>query len=187
MIKSKNIKISDVKLTSNAPFFSNKAISGKFQRRFTGIQYFELEFTANFMAQHIEEVKKFAIQTQFSKPFYFPLSYFSLYTGTVKDTLTSAQNANAGARIVTAGQFSGTLEAGTIIQFSNHSKLYQVTEDVKAGGQIKLFPNLRSQVQAGEIIKYRNIEGAFLITDEKREWTLQSLNKVKFNATESMP
>ncbi len=34
---SKNIKITDVKLTSNAPFFSNRAISGKFQKRFTGV------------------------------------------------------------------------------------------------------------------------------------------------------
>jgi hypothetical protein len=58
---------------------------------------------------------------------------------------------------VTLGTFAGVLEAGTIVQFlQNHSKLYTVTEDVQTGGQLKLFPNLRAQVQFLEEIKYRS-------------------------------
>ena len=58
MFKSKNIKITDFTLKSKQPFFKAQSISGKFQRRFTGIHFYEAEFTANFMAQDINEVKE---------------------------------------------------------------------------------------------------------------------------------
>ena len=53
MFKSKNIKITDFTLKSKQPFFKAQSISGNFQRRFTGIHFYEAEFTANFMAQDI--------------------------------------------------------------------------------------------------------------------------------------
>ncbi|MGT3515862.1 hypothetical protein [Escherichia coli] len=59
MFYSRNIKISDFTLKSKQPFFKAQSISGKFQRRFTGIHFYEAEFTANFMAEHINEVKEF--------------------------------------------------------------------------------------------------------------------------------
>lgn len=39
MFKSKNIKITDFTLKSKQPFFKAQSISGKFQRRFTGIHF----------------------------------------------------------------------------------------------------------------------------------------------------
>ncbi|WP_255130384.1 hypothetical protein [Escherichia coli] len=65
MFKSKNIKITDFTLKSKQPFFKAQSISGKFQRRFTGIHFYEAEFTANFMAQDINEVKEFVARHLF--------------------------------------------------------------------------------------------------------------------------
>lgn len=53
MLSNTNVKLTDVKLTSNAPFFGNRAVSGKYQRRYTGLQYYDLEFNANYMAKDI--------------------------------------------------------------------------------------------------------------------------------------
>ena len=134
MFKSKNIKITDFTLKSKQPFFKAQSISGKFQRRFTGIHFYEAEFTANFMAQDINEVKEFVARHLFGRPFNVPLSYFSKYTGDVRQMVTAAAGTARGGRKVRISNFTGTLKAGTIVQFENHKKIYTITEDVKSGG-----------------------------------------------------
>lgn len=186
MLDNTSVKISDVSLTSNAPYFANKAVSGKYQKRYTGIQFFELEFTANYQMNDMSVVKKFVAEHQYGQPFSFPLSWFSEYQGTANGTLQVGASAVAGARLLTLGVFTGTLEAGTVIRFANHTKLYTVQKDVQSGGQLSLFPSLRASVQAGEIITYRSPQGTFVMTNDKIEWTINSLNKLKFTATESI-
>ncbi|EHH7668541.1 hypothetical protein J8002_001904 [Salmonella enterica] len=186
MFKSKNIKISDFTLNSKQPFFKAQSISGKFQRRFTGIQFFEGEFTANYMAQHISEVKEFVAKHLFGRPFSVPLSYFTHYTGDVKELVTAAANTSRGGRKVTLSNFRGTLKAGTVIQFENHKKLYTITEDVKGNGEMKLFPNLRQNVLAGETIRYQNPEGEFILKTDKIDWKLAQIGKMKFEIVENV-
>ncbi|EMY4147405.1 hypothetical protein AAIR64_001272 [Escherichia coli] len=186
MFKSKNIKITDFTLKSKQPFFKAQSISGKFQRRFTGIQYFEAEFTANFMAEHINEVKEFVARHLFGRPFSVPLSYYSKYTGDVRQMVTAATGTARGGRKVRLSNFTGTLKAGTIIQFENHKKIYKITEDVKSGGEMKLFPNLRQNVLAGEVIKYQNVEGEFLLTTDNIDWKLSQISKMKFELVENV-
>lgn len=186
MFKSKNIKISDFTLNSKQPFFKAQSISGKFQRRFTGIQFFEGEFTANYMSQHISEVKEFVAKHLFGRPFSVPLSYFTHYTGDVKELVTAAANTSRGGRKVALSNFRGTLKAGTVIQFENHKKLYTITEDVKGNGEMKLFPNLRQNVLAGETIRYQNPEGEFILKTDKIDWKLAQIGKMKFEIVENV-
>ncbi|HAM6012147.1 TPA: hypothetical protein IB719_001086 [Escherichia coli] len=186
MFNSKNIKITDFTLTSKQPFFKAQAISGKFQRRFTGIHYYEAQFTANFMAEHISEVKEFVAKHMLGRPFSVPLSYYSKYTGDVRQMVTAAARTDRGGRKVRLSNFTGTLKAGTIIQFENHKKIYMITEDVKSGGEMKLFPNLRQHVLAGEVIKYQNVEGEFLLTTESIDWNLAQIGKIKFEMVENV-
>lgn len=186
MFNSKNIKISEFTLKSKQPFFKAQSISGKFQRRFTGIQYFEGEFTANYMAEHIGEVKEFVARHIFGRPFKVPLSYYTKYDGDVKEMVTSAVNVSRGGRKVTLSNFRGTLKAGTVIQFENHKKLYTITEDVKGNGEMKLFPNLRQNVMAGEIVKYQNPEGEFVLKTEEVDYKLSQIGKMKFEFVENV-
>lgn len=179
-----DIKITDVKLSSNAPYFSNRSVSGRFQKRYIGVQFYELELTLNYMEKDTSKVKRFFALHQQSQPFDFDLSYYSRYEGSVQGLVQTAQQAPSGSRLIKLGVFSGVLEAGTLIQFQNHSKLYTVTEDVKQGGTLKLFPSLRGQVQNGEQILYKNPKGKFILTTEKLDFDIKSISTMKIKATE---
>ncbi|HBV0292650.1 TPA: hypothetical protein L4S24_004555, partial [Escherichia coli] len=87
---------------------------------------------------------------------------------------------------VRLSNFTGTLKAGTIIQFENHKKIYTITEDVKSGGEMKLFPNLRQHVLAGEVVKYQNPEGEFLLKSDQIDWQLAQIGKMKFELVENV-
>ncbi|MFP8558267.1 hypothetical protein ACLH2J_01975 [Klebsiella michiganensis] len=186
MLSNTNVKISDVKLTSNAPFFANRAVSGKYQRRYTGVQYYSLDFTANYMSSDTSVVQKFVAQYMYGRPFLFNISYAGQYTGSARGSIISNQTVLPGTRQITIGGFSGTLEAGTIIQFENHKKLYTVTEDVQSGKALKIFPALIKNVQNGEAIKYQNPQGEFVLTNDSIPYDLKSISKIQFKATENI-
>ncbi|MBJ8767513.1 hypothetical protein I5393_03800 [Citrobacter freundii] len=179
-----DVRLTDVQLKSNAPFFSNRAVSGRFQKRYTGVQFFELNFTVNYMSQDTRHVQRFIAMHQQGQPFDFPLSYLTDYKGSAQGLIQASVTANKGARKVTLNSFTDTLEAGTLVQFQNHSKLYTVTEDVKAGGEMKLFPNLLQNVQAGETVNYRGTKGRFILTNDTIPLDLQSISNIKLTATE---
>lgn len=120
MLSNTNVKISDVKLMSNAPFFGNRAVSGKYQRRYTGVQYYSLDFSANYMSNDTSIVQNFIAKHMYGRPFEFNISYAGQYTGTARGSVKSTQTLQPGARQVVVNGFTGTLEAGTIIQFENH-------------------------------------------------------------------
>ncbi|HBT3063129.1 TPA: hypothetical protein MBF00_000612 [Klebsiella aerogenes] len=183
MFENTDIRITDVKLTSNAPFFSNRSVSGKYQKRFTGVQFYELEFNAQYMAHETRHILNFIAKHQQSVPFDFDLSYISKYEGSAKGVISSL-GASTGSRLVKLGDFQGVLEAGTVIQFQNHSKLYTVTQDTKANEELRIFPNLREQVQSGEQILYRSPRGRFVLTNENIPFDIRSLSKIKLTATE---
>lgn len=186
MLSNTQVKIRDVKLTSNAPFFSNRAVSGKYQRRYTGIQFYDLEFTAQYQYEHLGLVKKFVAEYMYGRPFDFNISYAGAYTGKAQGNITSMESLNPGARQVRVQGFTGTIEAGTIVQFQNHKKLYTVTDDCVSGQPMKLFPQLLAKVQASELVTYRNPKGRFILTTDVVGYDLKSLSQVKFTATEDI-
>ncbi|PEH74294.1 hypothetical protein [Edwardsiella tarda] len=186
MFKNDKIKITDFKLKSKSPSFKAQALSGKFQRRFSGIQYYEAEFTAKFAIDDISHVKNFLARHRFGRPFRIPLYYFTQYTGNVTGMVTASAPASRGARKVSLSNFGGTLRAGTTIQFENHSKLYEVTEDCTGSGELKLFPNLYQNVTAGEVIKYRNAEGEFILTNDDDTYDLTQISQLKIKVTENV-
>lgn len=179
-----DVRITNVQLKSNAPFFSNRSVSGRFQKRFTGIQFFELDFTVNYMSHDTRHIQRFIAMHQQGRSFDFPLSYLTDYKGSAQGLIQASVMSAQGARKVKLNSFSNTLEAGTLVQFQNHSKLYTITEDVKADGEMKLFPNLKQIVQAGETVTYTNPKGRFVLTNENIPLDLASLSNVKFTATE---
>ncbi|HFZ6196432.1 TPA: hypothetical protein ACILOY_005569, partial [Escherichia coli] len=138
------------------------------------------------MAQDINEVKEFVARHLLGRPFSVPLSYFSKYTGDVRQMVTAAAGTARGGRKVRISNFTGTLKAGTVIQFENHKKIYTITEDVKSGGEMKLFPNLRQNVLAGEVIKYQNVEGEFVLKTENIDWKIAQIGKMKFELVENV-
>lgn len=186
MFTNRKLKISNFKLKSKAPAFQAQSLSGKFQRRFSGIQYYQFECDVNFQIEDISEVKAFIARHTFGRPFNVPLYYFTEYKGDVQGMVTASTPAKRGARKLTVSNFKGTLKAGTTIQFENHKKLYEVTEDCKGNGELKLFPNLYQDVLAGEVIRYQNPVGEFTLTTDSMEYDLTQISKIKIKATENV-
>ncbi|CAI0912277.1 hypothetical protein [Serratia quinivorans] len=184
-LDNKNVKVSSVTITDNAPFFQTKALSGRVTKRMAGPQFFTVKFTATWMKEHLPQVKKFIALHKFGQPFEMPLGYFSEYKGNAINVTVSAKS-NKGSRLVKLGQFSGTLEAGTYIRFKNHAKIYQVTEDVQANGTMKIFPSLYQEVNAGESVNFNNITASFILTNDSYDIPISSVGKLDFTATENV-
>ncbi|TEW83382.1 hypothetical protein D5R38_18605 [Serratia marcescens] len=184
-LDNKNVKVSSVTLTDNAPFFQTKALSGRVTKRMAGPQFFTVKFTATWMKEHLPQIKKFIALHKFGTPFEMPLGYFSEYKGNAVGVTVRAK-ANKGARLVSLGQFVGTLEAGTYIKFQNHSKIYQVTEDVNGNGTLKIFPGLYQEVNAGEPVNFDKITGSFILTNDSYDYQISSVMKLDFTASENV-
>lgn len=182
---NKKVKVSDVTITDNAPFFQTKSLSGKVVKRMAGPQFLTIKFTANYMREDLPQVKKFIALHKFGQPFEMPLGYFSEYKGNATNMVCRGKS-NRGARLVPVSTFNGVLEAGTYIKFNNHPKIYQVVEDVRSNGTMKIFPGLYQEVNSGEAVNFRSISGSFVLTNDKYDFDIKSATKIQFEATENV-
>ena len=67
--------------------------------------------------------------------------------------ITLTANAASNANQVQV-QNLGFIARGEFIRFSNHSKVYMVTEDLTGNGNLKIFPRLRQAVPIGSTVFY---------------------------------
>jgi len=82
------------------------------------------------------------------------LQNLTTYTGSV--FVTSNTGTGATTIPVTFATGTGKIAKGEFIQFSNHDKVYLVTEDRINSGNLSIFPELRSHVNDTTLVKYRN-------------------------------
>lgn len=185
-LDQKRIKLSDVQIEDNTPYFSTKSLSGKYQKRIAGPQFFILNFTANWMVSDLPEIKRFVAEHKFNVPFEYPMSYFSNFTGNITGFPVASTKVNKGSRLILLTGFVGTIPAGTVVQFTNHSKIYTVTESVSSNGAatLKIFPALYQDVNLGEQTKYQNLKAKFVLTNEKFTFPNTQIGNFKFTAME---
>lgn len=180
-IFSNKIKINSVSIASTEPRYSNRAWSGVEITRSTGIQYFTMEFTLSFKQQDITEYNAFVAEYSRGKPFTFGLGHLSTYTGSQVNAVQATAASAKGAYQVTTS--ANTLEIGSLIQFTNHSKLYRIIG--RTGNDIQLFPNLRANVQAGESIRYTAFEGTFTLdVDNNYQTPVNNVISISLKASE---
>lgn len=81
------------------------------------------------------------------------ISIYSVVPGTVgdNDVWFSVQSGT-----------SGTLKSGDLIQFSNHTKIYQIREDVTLASagthNVKIFPSLLTAVTSANTVNFQDLE-----------------------------
>lgn len=173
-------------LKSNTNSRLTESISGKTQRIKSGAQYFSIkmksppltrsEFNAiySFIIQQDGQVESFTIVPP----------EISSTTGTMAGTMTVSSvssadplmDVNAGSNAVGVVEDStaeGTLKKGDLIKFSNHDKVYMVTEDFTLSNDssvqpLKFHPPLTTSVVGGSTtITYNNVPfKVFFMTDE---------------------
>ncbi|HBW8876206.1 TPA: hypothetical protein MFN52_005239 [Klebsiella quasipneumoniae subsp. similipneumoniae] len=177
------IKITDFKLSSVMPMYSNQSWTGVEIRRSTGIQYYTIEFNLNFEIANKKEVLAFISEYQQGKPFQFNMGHFSIYNGSQSGAVSCTSTANRGS--LNINMSSNTLEIGTMIQFSNHKKIYQII--AKNGNTVTLFPQLRQNVQNGESVFYNNLViEAKLDVDQDFAMNSTMITSVQIKATENL-
>lgn len=77
---------------------------------------------------------------------------------TVNTTVLVDTTTNPGVLSVLVKNISSgkTIQKGEFIQFSNHDKIYVVTETLTGSGSLKIFPELQKQVVSNTIVRHRN-------------------------------
>lgn len=177
-----NIKLSDVQVTSMEPIYTNQSWTGVIHTRSTGIQYYTIQFTMQFEKKYLQEYNAFIAQYSQGAPFNLSLGFYGNYLGTqTKSIQATAARAKGSYQIPVASGY--TVEVGTLIQFSNHKKIYRVISN--ANNVLSIFPDLRQNVVIGEIIKYKGIEGQFMLNpDNDYSLTVANAMSIQLKATE---
>ncbi len=176
-----NVKINNVQIASTEPRYSNRAWSGSEITRSTGIQYYTLQFTLSFKQQNVGEYNNFFALYSRGQPFTFSLGHLSQYKGSQTGVVSTSSAAGKGVYQIQTT--NNTLEIGTMVQFQNHSKIYRIIG--RQGNTVMLFPNLRTNVQAGETVRYMGIEGTFtLAVDNDYSLPINNVMSVTLKASE---
>lgn len=178
-----SIKVTNVTLSSTVPQYSQRAWTGVELRRLVGIQYYKLQFTLNFEVKNRREVQAFITEYQAGKPFTLSLGSAGLYQGTQTGAVTATAAATTGSMVISTN--TNNLQAGDMIQFTSHKKLYQIVS--KTANTITIFPQLRQNVGVNEVINYNNLViEARLDVDQTFDMGISNVTSIQFNATENL-
>jgi hypothetical protein len=165
---------SSVGFTSEYFNLSSQTISGRMQVRNIGGQRFR--FTASYPPMSRAEfapVNAFIMsQRGMAETFTIVLPEVSTKGGTATGTLSANANAAIGATSVAVTGISGTLKAGDVIKFANHSKVYMVTADRSGAGTMTFFPGLVSAVVNTEQITYTNVPFTVRLANDVQEFSI---------------
>jgi len=126
---------------------------------------------------------QYSVQYSQGKPFSTDLGYYSQYTGKHFATVYSTATINKGGSVIPCT--ANMLEVGTLVTFQNSTKIHRIIANT--GTSITVFPALRQNVQAGEVIRFQGITGTFII-DIDCDLNLQSKNimTLQVKATEAL-
>lgn len=177
-------KFSSVVIRSIAPTVTTLAVSGYRQSKQLAAQYWELDVEyAALTRQEFARVMGFISKQRVGYgDFEMTIPEISLPAGDIRKiynnvtptTMVAAAEASKGdsyvdfdtgfhASFFTDNGYDNTqgLVAGDFIRFTNHDKVYQLTDDVtfdsSGNGRLNLFPNLVEGVNLNETITYYNV------------------------------
>jgi len=138
--------VQSIKVTNNTNNVLNTAISGKTYVSDYGNNYWTIEVAtvpmtrANFFINFTN-----LFNTATSNQYSLQIPVLNNAEGTVAGVLTVNQvGVKVGATSVNVSGGSGTLSAGDFIKFSNHTKVYQLTDDITLTGSdtLEFYPSL---------------------------------------------
>ena len=129
--------------------------------------------TLQFNKKSYPEFNMFMAMYSQSRPFMIGLGLYGKYSGIQTGVLNVTTTTAAGNNTFPC---NNKLEVGSLIQFSNHNKLYRVMPGTTSTS-ITVFPFLQQNVQMGEVVKYDNLMVEMTI-DPDNDWTMPIANKV---------
>ena len=176
-----------MELQTNTRSRLTESISGQTQRLKSGAQYWSFklkspplsrsDFNAiySFIVQQDGQVESFTVVPP----------VISSTTGTAAGTVTVADvntadplmGTSAGSSSVGVSGGTGTLKKGDLIKFSNHNKVYMLTEDVDLDGstvdQVSFYPPLVESVTGGATtITYNSVPFTVFFNNDQISYEL---------------
>lgn len=165
---------SSVGFTSEYFNLSSQTISGRMQVRNIGGQRFR--FSAYYPPMSRAEfgpVNAFIMsQRGMGDTFTIVLPEVSTKSGDATGTLSASAGAAIGATSVSVAGISGTLKAGDLIKFANHSKVYMIAADRAGAGTLTFFPGLVAAVTSSEQITYNNVPFTARLANDAQEFSV---------------
>lgn len=154
------------------------SVSGITKRLKTGAQYwsFSLKSPAlsrtDFMSLYSFIVKQ---DGQFSSFTVVP-PVISTTRGTASGIVTVTANTSPGVLTCNVdGVATGTLKKGDLIKFSNHDKVYMLTEDVNLDGssvnELTFYPNLTTAITTTTLVDYTNVPITVFLNSDQQAYT----------------
>ena len=104
--------------------------------------------------------------------------------GNVSGTVLVKNAHSAGDTTITVDAITGTLNAGDLVKFEGHNKVYMVVSDATADGSneatLTIEPPLRSAVSDNAVVTYDGIEFTVRLTNDLQQFSTNDLDTFRF-------
>ena len=178
-----------MELQTNTRSRLTESVSGQTQRIKSGAQYWSFKLKSPPLSRSdFNAIYSFIVQQDGQvEAFTVVPPVISSTTGTAAGTVTVADvntvdplmGTSAGSSSVGVSGGTGTLKKGDLIKFSNHNKVYMLTEDVDLDGstvdQVSFYPPLIESVTGGATtITYNSVPFRVFFEKDEVGYTLQA-------------
>ena len=113
-------------------------------------------------------------QRGMAETFSIVLPEISAKSGTASGAVLTNGTASIGATSVVIDGLSGTLKAGDMVKFDNHSKVYMITADLTGPGTLSIQPALRVALTNNIGVTYDNVPFLVRLDNDVQEYSLSS-------------
>jgi hypothetical protein len=160
-----SVDFTDCSISSNTPTLVTRSINGVEERATIAGQYWSVAATfRNISDSERRQLLGFIMKSR------GPYSTFDLTLPTTLDDSTGNYTGTITVATATAGNLSFTatvsasntliLKAGDFIKFSNHNKVYMVTDDATSVGTnltVNVYPAIRTSATSSHTVTHKNV------------------------------
>jgi hypothetical protein len=162
------------------------SVSGKSQRIKTGAQFwsFKLKSPAMTRAQVMADFAFIVQQDGQVESFTIVPPEISTTRGTASGTITINATYASGQSVVKGNGASGTLKKGDLIKFSNHDKVYMITDDVDMDASsedtFNIYPPLTTAVSNSTTVTYNSVPIKVYFDKDEQKYITQADGTFKY-------
>ena len=186
-------KFQTLNIRSNNNTLTTRSMSGRVQAKSLFTQYWS--FTASYpvgtradfgelMAFIVKQKGQYETFTAILPDYSNTQGALTTETLAIDNVGGYSQGNNTLAVDATTNSVPGALKAGDFVNFTNHNKVYMVTEDVdidiSGNGTLKIEPSLIIDVPDGQTIQYNAVQFTCRLSGDAQEFTTGVAGTVKY-------
>lgn len=171
-----------INFTSKYYNLSSESISGRTQVRNIGGQRFEFSAAYSKLSRsEFAPVQAFVMaQRGMAETFSIVLPEISSQSGDASGTVLTSIAEDIGQTDISIDGLVGTLKAGDMIKFDNHSKVYMIVSDLTGPGTLSIQPALRVAVSDNTALTYDNVPFTVRLNNDVQRYALGSASLLDY-------